>query len=72
MDEHGLVLADAVGAVGGLRLHRWIPPGVVEDDGVRLGEIETEAAGLEADQEQIDLAERKRFDDGIAVASCCR
>ena len=34
VDEDGLVLADAVGAVGGLRLGGGLSPGVVVDHGV--------------------------------------
>ena len=51
VDEDGLGLADAVGAVGGLVFRGGIPPRVVVDDGVRSGEIEAGAAGFEGDEE---------------------
>src|SRR5262245_44777716 len=44
VDEHRLRLADAVGAVGRLRLARRVPPWIVVDDGVRRDEVETRAA----------------------------
>ena len=44
VDEDGLVLADAVGAVGGLRLGGGLSPGVVVDHGVGGGEVEAGAA----------------------------
>ncbi len=50
VDEHGLVLADAVGAVGGLVLDRRVPPGIEQEDVVGRGEVEAGAAGLERDQ----------------------
>ena len=37
VDEDGLGLADAVGAVGGLVFGGGVPPGVVVDDGVGGG-----------------------------------
>jgi hypothetical protein len=50
----GALLADAVGAVGGLVLDGRVPPGVEVDDHVRAGQVQARAAGLEADQEQRD------------------
>ena len=47
LDEDGVLLADAVGAVGGLGFGDRVPPRVVMDDGVGGGEIEPGAAGLE-------------------------
>ena len=41
------ILADAVGAVGGLGFCRWIPPWVVVDHGVCGGEVESGAASFE-------------------------
>src|SRR5438128_5488354 len=40
-----------MGAVGGLRLDRGIPPRIEMNDGVGSGEIEADAAGFQADQE---------------------
>src|SRR5437764_2758374 len=48
-------LADAVGAVRGLVLHRRIPPRVEMNDCVRAGEREAHAAGLEADEKDGNL-----------------
>ena len=47
-------LADPVGAVGGLGFHGWIPPGIEMDNRVRPGEVEADAARLEADEENGD------------------
>src|SRR5438552_3134965 len=40
-----------MGAVGGLRLDRGIPPRIEMNDGVSSGEIQADAAGFQADQE---------------------
>jgi hypothetical protein len=61
-------LADAVGAVGGLVFHRGIPPRIVVDDGVGGGEVEADAACLEADQEHRYLAFLETADDALAVS----
>ena len=53
VDGHRPLLADAVGAVGGLVLDGGVPPGIHVDDVVGGGEVEPGAAGLEADQEEI-------------------
>ena len=63
VDEDGLVLADAVGAVGGLGLGGGVPPGVVVDDGVGGGEVEPGAAGLEGDEERERILVRLVFLD---------
>ncbi len=68
VDEDGLFLADAVGAVGGLVFDGGVPPGVVVDDGVGGGEVEADAAGLEADEEDGDVAVLEAGDGGFAVA----
>src|SRR4051794_8296652 len=62
VDEDGLVLADAVGPVGGLVLDGRVPPGIVVNDRVGRCQIEPGAAGLEADQEQRHLALLKLCD----------
>ena len=72
VDEDRLVLADAVGAVGGLVLDRRVPPRVVVDDGVGGGQVEADAAGLEADQEDRHLAGLEAADRRFAVARVCR
>src|SRR5689334_15752830 len=46
VDEYGLVLADAVGAVGRLVLYCRVPPRIVMDDRIGSGQIEAGAAGL--------------------------
>src|SRR5947209_6314088 len=47
MDQHVILLSDAVGAVGGLILHRWIPPAIEMNDVVRGCQIQPRAAGFE-------------------------
>jgi hypothetical protein len=47
VDDHRLVLADAVGAVGGLIFDGGVPPRVEQEDVVGGGEVEAGAAGLE-------------------------
>ncbi len=51
VDKDGLVLPDAVGAVGGLVFGGGIPPGVVVDDGVGGGEVEAGASCLEGNED---------------------
>jgi hypothetical protein len=51
MDEDVFLLADAVGAVRGLVFHGWIEPEVVVDHPGGRGEVEPDASGLEADEE---------------------
>src|SRR5437867_7060420 len=67
VDEDWLVLADAVSAVGRLILDRWVPPGIVMDDRVGGGQVETGAAGFEADQEERHLALLKARDRAGAI-----
>ena len=67
VDEHRLVLADAVGAVGGLIFHRRVPPGVVVDHRVGGGERQPDPASLEADQEQRHRLALERLDRRLAV-----
>ena len=50
--EDRLVLPDAVGAVDGLRFHGRIPPGIEHEDIVGGGQVQAQATGLEADQEE--------------------
>ena len=67
VDEDGLVLADSMGAVGGLLLDGGIPPRIVVDDGVGGSEVQTGAAGLEGDKEQRNLAGLEPPDRRFAV-----
>jgi len=67
VDEDGFVLADAVGAVGGLVFGGGVPPGVVVDDGVGSGEVEAGAAGFEGDEEDGDGGILKAVDEFAAV-----
>src|SRR5215218_5533571 len=53
VDLHGAPLADAVGTVGGLILHRRVPPTVEVDDVRRRSEVETGAPCLQRYQEQL-------------------
>ena len=62
-------LADAVGAVDGLLLDGGVPPGVEEEDVVGGGEVEAEAAGFEADEEELAVVViLEVFDAGGTVA----
>ncbi len=54
------VLADAVGAVGGLGFDGGIPPRVKVDDGIGGGKVEAGAAGFERKEE-----DGRRFGGGI-------
>ena len=67
VDEHRARLPDAVGAIGRLRLRGGVPPGIVVDDGVGAGEVETGAAGLQADQEDVCLAFGELIDRLLAT-----
>ena len=64
---HALRLADAVGPVGGLGLHSRVPPGVVVDHGVCLGQVQADAASFQADQEQRHRAAGELLDQRIAL-----
>ena len=64
-----LGLADTVGTVRGLSFGGGIPPGVVVDDGVGGGEVESGAAGFEGDEEYGDVvAVVEAVDFGHAIA----
>lgn len=52
IDEDGFFLTDAMGAVHGLGFDGRVPPGIVKDDGIGGGQVESRSAGLEADEEQ--------------------
>lgn len=67
VDEDGFVLADAVGAVGGLGFGGGVPPGVVVDYGVCGGEVEAGAAGFEGDEEDGEAAGLELLDEFSAV-----
>jgi hypothetical protein len=67
LDEHRLGLAEAVGAVGGLVFDGRVPPRVVVDHRVGGGEVEADAAGLQADQEDRHLAVLELADRGFPV-----
>jgi uncharacterized protein (DUF433 family) len=56
VDLDGAVLADAVGAVGGLVLDGGVPPAVEVEDVGGGGEVEADTAGLEGDDEDGGLA----------------
>ena len=67
--EDGAGLADAVGAVDGLGLDGGVPPGVEQEDVVGGGQVEAEAAGLEADQEELAVGiGLEALDPRLAVA----
>jgi len=68
VDEYRFVLADAVGAVGGLCLDRRVPPWVIVDNGIGLDEVEADAAGLEGDEEEVGLTAAEALDRVFAFA----
>jgi hypothetical protein len=51
--EHLARLADAMRAIDRLRFDRRVPPRIEQEDVLGGGEVEAEAARLEADQEQL-------------------
>lgn len=67
VDEDGFVLADAVGAVGGLVFCGRVPPGVVVDDGVGIGEGEPGSACFEGDEEDFGFSGLEFFDEFLSV-----
>ena len=67
VDEHRARLADAVRAIGRLRLRGRVPPGIVVDDGVGAREVQAGAAGLEADEEDVGLAALELVDRLLAI-----
>ena len=62
-----LVLADAMGAVGGLIFSGGIPPGVDVNNRVGGGEGEAGATGLEADQKDGEVAILEGVDAFLAL-----
>jgi len=60
-------LADAMGAVAGLVFDGGIPPRIEMDDGVRRSEVESDAAGFEADEEHGDVSCLELLHDFAAV-----
>ena len=48
-------LADAVGAVDGLGFDGGVPPGIEQEDVLGGGEVQAEAAGLEADRKSLQV-----------------
>ena len=68
VDGDLLVLPKSMRAVGGLVFDGRVPPGVEVDDVVGLGEVEAEAARLEADEEYRRIAFLEILDGGGALA----
>jgi hypothetical protein len=66
--KHGLILSNAVGAVRGLVFNGGIPPRVIMNDGVGIGEGEASAACLERDEKYLGLASLKPLNQ-IKVSS---
>src|SRR5665647_1538790 len=56
VDGDGPGLANAVSPVGRLILNGWIPPGVHVDDVISRSQVQSQPAGLEADEKEIALA----------------
>ena len=66
VDLDGLVLADAVGAVGGLVLDGRVPPAVVVHDVGGAGEVESGARRLQRQQEHRHLTALEAVDHLLA------
>src|SRR4029453_8603290 len=58
-----------MGSIGRLRLDCWIPPGVVMVGGTRCREIEANAAGFEADEEDRDISGLEAINLALPIAS---
>ena len=72
VDRHRTLLPDAVRAVGGLVLDGGVPPGIEVHDIVGGGQVQSGAAGAQADQEQVGAepawnaaTRRSRSFDGV-------
>ncbi len=61
-------LPDAVSAIDRLCFGGWVPPGIEDEAVVGLGEIETEATSLEADQKDGHCARLELLQDFTAIA----
>lgn len=68
VDQHGASLADTVGAVDRLGLRSRVLPRVEQEAVVRLGEVEAEPTGLEADQEDRVCALLETLQHALASA----
>jgi len=67
VNEDRLRLADPVGAVHCLTLDRRVPPRIIEDHRVGLGQGQADTARLEAEQEHRRIALREAVEDLSAV-----
>ena len=65
--KHWPYLTDAVRAIGGLRLDRRIPPGVVVDDGVGRGQVQPNPARFEREQKNARIAGLKGLDRAAPI-----
>ena len=65
---HLLILADAVNTVHRLLLGGRVPPRIHDEHVVRLGQVQTEAASLERNEEHRLLTARERLNDLCTVA----
>ncbi|MNY31345.1 hypothetical protein D3C86_1655070 [compost metagenome] len=68
INEHRLLLADAIRAVGRLVFRRRVPPRVVMNHRVRFGQVQANATGLQADQKYLTLAALEFLHRCAAVA----
>jgi hypothetical protein len=67
VDENGLVLTETMGTIGGLVFGRRVPPRVVVDHGVGGGQIQSDAAGFQADQKDRHFARLKAANLRFAI-----
>src|SRR3569833_731901 len=72
VDKDRFVLPDAMCPVGRLRLDGGIPPGIVVDDRIRRGEVESCSASLQADEEQRRIARMEPGNDVRTVLRLAR
>ena len=65
------LLSNAVGAVAGLVLNGWVPPGIKVYHKVGSRQVESQSASLQADEEQRLVARLELLDQLVALLSRC-
>lgn len=61
-------LANAMAAILRLSVHRWVPVAVVENDGIRSGQIYADPAGTSGqDEDEYPLVRVEPFHQGLAI-----
>ena len=67
VDGDGILLSDAVGAVGSLLLYGRVPPRVEMDDIIGRREVQAQSSSLQTDEEERHVAGLKPFDELCAL-----